>query len=54
MATLVEALRKAPVERTALILVGPVLSARHFRESSLYDPEYRRRFRESGEALRDS
>jgi precorrin-4/cobalt-precorrin-4 C11-methyltransferase len=34
-----------PIERTALILVGPVLAARDFRESALYDPDYRRRFR---------
>jgi len=36
----------APIERTALILVGPVLAATDFRESALYDPTYRRRFRE--------
>jgi precorrin-4/cobalt-precorrin-4 C11-methyltransferase len=35
----------APIERTALILVGPVLAARDFRETALYDPDYRRRFR---------
>ena len=35
----------APVERTAIILAGPVLGASGFRESALYDPEYRRRFR---------
>ena len=34
-----------PMERTATILVGPVLEADDFRESALYDPEYRRRFR---------
>jgi len=34
-----------PVERTALILVGRALSADDFRESSLYDAEYQRRFR---------
>jgi precorrin-4/cobalt-precorrin-4 C11-methyltransferase len=34
-----------PIARTALILVGPVLSAHDFRESALYDPDYRRRFR---------
>lgn len=37
--------RAAGMERTALILVGPVLGARDFRESALYDPDYRRRFR---------
>jgi len=35
----------APVERTALILVGPALGEQDFRESALYDPEYRRRYR---------
>ena len=36
---------ESPVERTATILVGPVLAAEEFEESALYDPEYRRRFR---------
>ena len=36
---------EAPMERTATILVGPVLDADEFAESALYDPEYRRRFR---------
>jgi precorrin-4/cobalt-precorrin-4 C11-methyltransferase len=35
----------ARIERTALILVGPALAAENFRDSALYDPEYRRRFR---------
>jgi precorrin-4/cobalt-precorrin-4 C11-methyltransferase len=34
------------VERTALILVGPALAAQDFRDSALYDADYRRRFRE--------
>jgi precorrin-4/cobalt-precorrin-4 C11-methyltransferase len=34
-----------PIERTALILVGRVLSARDFRDSALYDAAYQRRFR---------
>jgi len=34
-----------PIERTALVLVGPALAAENFRESALYDPSYRRRFR---------
>jgi precorrin-4/cobalt-precorrin-4 C11-methyltransferase len=34
-----------PMERTALILVGRALAAENFIESSLYSPEYRRRFR---------
>ncbi len=34
-----------PAERTALVLVGPALAAAEFRESALYSPAYRRRFR---------
>jgi precorrin-4/cobalt-precorrin-4 C11-methyltransferase len=34
-----------PIERTALVLVGPALAAEDFRDSALYDPDYRRRFR---------
>jgi precorrin-4/cobalt-precorrin-4 C11-methyltransferase len=34
-----------PIERTAVILIGPALAAEDFRESALYDPDYRRRFR---------
>jgi precorrin-4/cobalt-precorrin-4 C11-methyltransferase len=34
-----------PIERTALVLVGPALAAEYFRESAVYDPDYRRRFR---------
>ena len=33
------------IDRTALILVGPALAAEGFRESALYDADYRRRFR---------
>jgi precorrin-4/cobalt-precorrin-4 C11-methyltransferase len=33
------------IERTALILVGRALAAEDFRDSALYDPDYRRRFR---------
>ena len=36
-----------PIERTALILVGRVLAAEDFRDSALYDADYRRRFREA-------
>ena len=39
------AVRADPIERTALILVGPVLGAQEFRDSALYDADYRRRFR---------
>ncbi|HEY6255335.1 MAG TPA: precorrin-4 C(11)-methyltransferase [Xanthobacteraceae bacterium] len=34
-----------PIERTALVLVGRALAAEDFRDSALYDPDYRRRFR---------
>jgi precorrin-4/cobalt-precorrin-4 C11-methyltransferase len=34
-----------PIERTAIVLVGQALAAADFRESALYDPDYRRRFR---------
>jgi precorrin-4/cobalt-precorrin-4 C11-methyltransferase len=34
-----------PIERTAIIFVGPSLSAEDFRDSSLYDATYQRRFR---------
>ena len=36
----------AHIERTALILVGRALAAEDFRDSALYDADYRRRFRE--------
>jgi precorrin-4/cobalt-precorrin-4 C11-methyltransferase len=38
-------LAEAPIERTALILVGRALVAEDFRDSALYDARYRRRFR---------
>jgi precorrin-4/cobalt-precorrin-4 C11-methyltransferase len=34
-----------PIERTALVLVGRALAAEDFRESALYNADYRRRFR---------
>jgi len=34
-----------PLERTPLALVGRALDASDFRDSALYDPDYRRRFR---------
>ena len=42
---LVAALAAEPVERTALILVGPALGSADFRESALYAKGYARRFR---------
>ena len=40
-------MRETPVERTAMILVGPALAAENFRESELYRADYVRRFRAS-------
>jgi precorrin-4/cobalt-precorrin-4 C11-methyltransferase len=34
-----------PIERTAVVLVGRAIDAADFRDSALYDPDYRRRFR---------
>ncbi|HXW24415.1 MAG TPA: precorrin-4 C(11)-methyltransferase [Xanthobacteraceae bacterium] len=34
-----------PIERTAIVLVGRALASQDFRDSALYDPDYRRRFR---------
>lgn len=45
LADIAERIAAEPVERTALILVGPSLAARDFRESALYDAFYQRRFR---------
>ena len=48
LGSIVAAMRDTPVERTALILVGPALGAEDFRESELYNADYVRRFRASG------
>ena len=45
LASLRDLVAAEPVERTALILVGRALGAQDFRDSALYDPDYRRRFR---------
>lgn len=45
LATLAAEVARQPIERTALIVVGKVLSARDFRNSALYDAAYQRRFR---------
>ena len=45
LATILGELQNAPMERTALILVGRVLGAEDFRASALYSAEYQRRFR---------
>jgi precorrin-4/cobalt-precorrin-4 C11-methyltransferase len=53
LATIAGLLASAPIERTALILVGPVLGASAFRESALYDADYQRRFRPDRSVARD-
>ena len=50
LGTLCADVQANPIERTAMILVGPALGASEldadaFKESSLYDPDYRRRYR---------
>jgi precorrin-4/cobalt-precorrin-4 C11-methyltransferase len=45
LATIRAQVAAEPIERTALVLVGRALAADDFRESALYDPDYRRRFR---------
>lgn len=45
LATIMEQFAADPVERTAIIFVGPSLAAQDFSESSLYDAHYQRRFR---------
>ncbi len=48
LADIEERLAASPMERTALVVVGRVLDGELSRESALYDPEYRRRFRPGG------
>jgi precorrin-4/cobalt-precorrin-4 C11-methyltransferase len=45
LGTIVAEIAMSPMERTALILIGRVLSAHDFRDSALYDVTYQRRFR---------
>ena len=45
LGTITAEVAEAPIERTAIILVGRVLEAREFRDSALYDAAYQRRFR---------
>ncbi|MEM7192530.1 MAG: precorrin-4 C(11)-methyltransferase [Pseudomonadota bacterium] len=45
LGTISEALAANPIERTAMIFVGPALAATDFTESALYDVDYRRRYR---------
>jgi precorrin-4/cobalt-precorrin-4 C11-methyltransferase len=48
LSTIEALVAQSPMERTALILVGPALGADDFRESALYDAGYDRRFRPRG------
>jgi precorrin-4/cobalt-precorrin-4 C11-methyltransferase len=45
LSTIAERVAADPIERTATILVGPVLGEESFRESALYSSDYQRRFR---------
>ena len=45
LADLAAKVAEARIERTALVVVGPALAAENFRDSALYDADYRRRFR---------
>jgi precorrin-4/cobalt-precorrin-4 C11-methyltransferase len=45
LATIAAEAARTSMERTALVLVGPALASQDFRDSALYDPDYRRRFR---------
>ncbi|MDQ6434425.1 precorrin-4 C(11)-methyltransferase [Mesorhizobium sp. LHD-90] len=45
LSTISGLLAAEPIERTAVIFVGRSLGIGEFRESSLYDPTYQRRFR---------
>ncbi len=45
LSTIEAEVARDPIDRTALIFVGPGLGSSDFRESSLYDPDYQRRFR---------
>jgi precorrin-4/cobalt-precorrin-4 C11-methyltransferase len=53
LASIVGLLEATAIERTALILVGPVLGTSAFRDSALYDPDYQRRFRPDRGPSRD-
>jgi precorrin-4/cobalt-precorrin-4 C11-methyltransferase len=52
LSTIAAQVRDAAIERTALILVGPALSAHDFADSALYSRDYDRRFRPSAETGR--
>jgi precorrin-4/cobalt-precorrin-4 C11-methyltransferase len=46
--TIIGLLAAEPIDRTALVMIGRALAAHDFRDSALYDPDYRRRFRGEG------
>lgn len=46
LSDIAEKFAATPMERTALILVGPALAANAFCESALYSVDYQRRFRD--------
>ena len=48
LSTIIDVVAPEPIERSAIIFVGPTLEAGNFRESSLYDPHYQRRYRGRG------
>ena len=48
LSTIAAQVQEAALDRTALIVVGRVLGISEFRNSALYSPDYRRRFREWG------
>ena len=48
LSTIAAQVQEAAVDRAALIVVGRVLGNSEFRNSALYSPDYRRRFRERG------
>ena len=49
LGTITELMAVEPAERTALIVVGRTLGPAEFRDSALYDPDYRRRYRGGGQ-----
>jgi precorrin-4/cobalt-precorrin-4 C11-methyltransferase len=48
LADMKERVREAKITRTALVLVGPVFGATHFRDSDLYNPDYAHVLRNKG------
>lgn len=45
LGTIESLVAKAPIDRSAIIFIGRVLDHDEFRDSALYDTDYRRRFR---------